>query len=58
MGSRIYPEYPGQSIDEPELPERAIELLTRLDELFVSGKFDPSKITREWNPLTGEVVDK
>jgi hypothetical protein len=58
MGSGIYPEYPGKAVDEPELSQRAIDLFQRLDALFESGQFDPSKITRVWNPLTGEVVDK
>ena len=58
MGPRIYPEYPGRTVDEPKLSERAVDLFTRLDALFESEQFDPSKITRIWNPLTGEVVDK
>ena len=58
MGSGIYPEYPGEAISEPELSQRAVDLLMRLDALFESGQFDPSKITRVWNPITGEVVDK
>jgi chorismate mutase len=57
MGSGIYPEYPGEAVDEPELSQRAVDLLQRLDALFESGQFDPTKITRIWNPLTGEVVD-
>ncbi len=59
MGSGIYPEYPGKAVneDEPELSKRAIDLFERLDALFESGEFDPTKITRIWNPLTGEVVD-
>jgi hypothetical protein len=59
MGSGIYPEYPGATVneDEPELSKRAIDLFQRLDALFESGQFDPFKITRIWNPLTGEVVD-
>lgn len=58
MGSGIYPEYPGKAVDEPELSQRAVDLLQRLDALFESGEFDPTKIIRIWNPLTGEVVDK
>ena len=57
MGPRIYPEYPGRTVDEPELSQKAVELFERLDALFESGQFDPSKITRVWNPITGEVVD-
>ncbi len=58
MGSGIYSEYPREAIDEPELSQRAIDLFERLDALFESGKFDPTKIARIWNPLTGELVDK
>lgn len=58
MGSGIYPEYPGETVSEPKLSQRAVDLLMRLDALFESGQFDPSKITRVWNPITGEVVDK
>lgn len=45
-------------MSEPELSQRAIDLFQRLDAFFESGQFDPTKITRIWNPLTGEVVDK
>lgn len=48
MGSSIHTKY----------PSRAIDLLLKLDEFFASGQFDPSKITKVWNPITGEVVDK
>jgi hypothetical protein len=58
MGSGIYSEYPGEAVDEPKLSQRAIDLLQRLDKALESKQFDPSKITRVWNPLTGEVVDK
>ena len=58
MGSGIYPEYPGKAVDEPKLSKRAVDLFERLDALFESGKFDPTKITRILNPLTGELVDK
>ena len=58
MGPRVYPEYPGRTVDEPSLSDRAIELFERLNALFESGQFDPSKITRVWNPITGEVVDR
>jgi len=45
-------------MSEPKLSQRAVDLLQRIDALFESGQFDPSKITRVWNPITGEVVDK